>query len=394
MLNTPALYFPYIHVRDDDWLKTAALYWPSVRRLVPHDYPKHDTDTARTFAEHGLLVDEDPAEYLDLVAWDLVDYLRVNASDLRDRYNVWRVEEEDWPANESFFPSDPTPGSPGLGWIHLSKFSPRALQILEEQGLAIRGRKNNRGSFGHGSNWIGLHPLLAGAYMTALTGKVSEAGGFQPLTDQDELRRATPTNEAHAALRLLTGRKEDVRAASDSDAVANYVMLAVQTVRPTGLALVPAEKIVECRRDLQVELDNFRSFVAKQLDELSEIAALPIERRRLEQFSEHVARSIEQPLRKLEKELLLRKMAPVRSFLMASKHSLPASAAAVLSGAPASAVATGGVAVAAGGAWWDVQRQRAAAKASSDVGYLLDVRDRLTPHTVVRRAKKLYTGTY
>jgi len=32
-MEAPGLYYPYIHIRDDDWLKGAVLYWPSVRRL-------------------------------------------------------------------------------------------------------------------------------------------------------------------------------------------------------------------------------------------------------------------------------------------------------------------------------------------------------------------------
>jgi hypothetical protein len=30
-----ALYYPYIHIRDDNWLKAAALYWPRIARLAP-----------------------------------------------------------------------------------------------------------------------------------------------------------------------------------------------------------------------------------------------------------------------------------------------------------------------------------------------------------------------
>jgi hypothetical protein len=50
-MDKPALYFPYVHIRDDEWLKAAALYWPSVRRLVPHGYAKHDSATAQVFVD-------------------------------------------------------------------------------------------------------------------------------------------------------------------------------------------------------------------------------------------------------------------------------------------------------------------------------------------------------
>ncbi|GDY32599.1 hypothetical protein GTS_42320 [Gandjariella thermophila] len=42
-----AVYYPYIHVRDDTWLKYAALYWPRLGRLRPPGYPVSDSLVAR-----------------------------------------------------------------------------------------------------------------------------------------------------------------------------------------------------------------------------------------------------------------------------------------------------------------------------------------------------------
>ena len=39
------LYYPYFHVRDERWLKVAALYWPKIVRIVPADYQTRDSDT-------------------------------------------------------------------------------------------------------------------------------------------------------------------------------------------------------------------------------------------------------------------------------------------------------------------------------------------------------------
>lgn len=33
------LYYPYIHFRDEKWMKIAALYWPRMARVVPHGFP-------------------------------------------------------------------------------------------------------------------------------------------------------------------------------------------------------------------------------------------------------------------------------------------------------------------------------------------------------------------
>ena len=52
-MERPALYFPYVHIRDENWLKTVALYWPSVSRLVPDGYVMRDSPTARALAAAG-----------------------------------------------------------------------------------------------------------------------------------------------------------------------------------------------------------------------------------------------------------------------------------------------------------------------------------------------------
>jgi hypothetical protein len=48
--------------------------------------------------------------------------------------------------------------------------------------------------------------VLAGAYMTVLAGHLSERAHFEPLTDQVDLRIATPSNDVQAAMNLLLGR--------------------------------------------------------------------------------------------------------------------------------------------------------------------------------------------
>lgn len=39
-MATIGLYYPFIHFKDDDWLKVSALYWNRMARIVPHSYVK------------------------------------------------------------------------------------------------------------------------------------------------------------------------------------------------------------------------------------------------------------------------------------------------------------------------------------------------------------------
>ena len=52
-----ALFYPWIDIRNDAWLKTSLLYWDSVRTIVPEsiDAP-YSTETGRVLEGTGFLV--------------------------------------------------------------------------------------------------------------------------------------------------------------------------------------------------------------------------------------------------------------------------------------------------------------------------------------------------
>src|SRR5882762_5637745 len=90
-MQQPGLYYPYIHVRDEAWLKAAALYWPSLRRIVPWGYRKHDSPAALRLVEARVLRDEDPRSILYSVGHDLVESLEANAHRLVKDYSIERA---------------------------------------------------------------------------------------------------------------------------------------------------------------------------------------------------------------------------------------------------------------------------------------------------------------
>ncbi|WP_231640108.1 DUF6236 family protein, partial [Micromonospora sp. NRRL B-16802] len=290
------------------------------------------------------------------------------------------------------------PDVPALGWIHIAKFPERLLTQLCDMGLAQKGRTMlpetpHRPAVM--AEWIGLHPTLAGAYMTVVARRVGQDAGYNPLTDQADLRRATVNGNVAAALRLLGvgGATEDAKEAPrlEGNGVHTYVSLALNYVRPGNLDDVSPEAILRCRTDLEEELQAFREYVAGQQQELSTLAGIAYDRQRLEAFAEHVTQTIEVPLKKLERGLALHRMEPTRSLLLAGSFTPPATVAALTDNVPVAAT-TVGVAVTVGSAWWSVSAARRSAKQASPVGYLLDVRDRLTPQTVASRARALYRG--
>lgn len=390
-MQRPGLYYPYIRIRDDDWLKTALLFWPAIWRLVPpSDALTHDSPTAQAFAEAGILVGKSARGLRRHLSRDLVRAISSNAADLTAQFSIEQARR-DWDGR-SWGDNSDDGRDPRLGWIHVSKLGDELPGVLAEYGLALIDPGYDVGG------WIGLHPVLAGAYMCALALHLGETAYLDPVTDQADLRVATLSDNVFAALSLLLGKHRTdpwTRAAGPSGADL-YVMLALQCARPKDPAAVTAQQIIACRENLREELDAFRDYVATQQAELAELAAISLPGRRLEAFAEHVDQTIEQPLRRLEKGLRLHKLEPARSLLLAGSLAPPLAVSSTLTalGAPAVASTASGALAALGTAWWQVDATRRLAKAGSPAGYLLDVRDQLTPRTLAGRIRKMLVGSY
>lgn len=50
-LDRDALYYPYIHITNVDWLKSTLLSFPNMRRMVPSGYTPNDSKEIREFCE-------------------------------------------------------------------------------------------------------------------------------------------------------------------------------------------------------------------------------------------------------------------------------------------------------------------------------------------------------
>jgi hypothetical protein len=54
------LYYPFIHFRDESWLKLTSLYWDRMGRIVPEGYGLRDNDTVRQFKDSGYVRNSHP----------------------------------------------------------------------------------------------------------------------------------------------------------------------------------------------------------------------------------------------------------------------------------------------------------------------------------------------
>jgi hypothetical protein len=341
-------------------------------------------------------LDEAPDALLGLAEWELATALRNNATALEADYSIERAQAE-WTGENWADPAGPDWRIPALGWIHATKFPPHLIDSLFEAGLAIRAQRDMKWlDPGDVEDWIGLHPALAGAYMKALAAQLGRNNYFEQLTDQSDLRVAAPSSDVQSALSLLLGSHAiaDDTSRRDLEGVQTYLMLAMQTVTPANLEGIPAETIVNCRHDLAEEFNAFRDYVARQQTELTGLAAVPSERRRLEEYTSHVQDTIEEPLQRLERALHLKNLATTRSMVLGGLVIPPGVVALNAVGASPDVFAAGATIAAVGGAWWQIEAERQAVKQASDVSFLLDIRNELAPKSILSNVRRLLTGSY
>jgi hypothetical protein len=204
VLARHAVYHPMIRFRDEGWLKTTALYWDTIGRIVPYapsgSYVLGDTDVVARLRDEGI-VREIPATQpaLQMVRNQFVRVLSDEkaAAALRKHYGLARREE--WGENAVSQTSVSYRGpdrDDSLGYLLASRVAYDLQEALVHEGFAKWMGANGA------REWLGLHPALADLIMRSLAVAIAtETGGLHPLTDRPADHAALPLFPACRPLR-------------------------------------------------------------------------------------------------------------------------------------------------------------------------------------------------
>ncbi|MFJ9846075.1 DUF6236 family protein [Kitasatospora sp. NPDC101155] len=321
------LYYPYFHVRDDQWLKLAALYLPQVARIRPRTYPVRDSPTAAALRNDlGFLLDVDPDGQAAAVAAEFKGLLDREERDLRQRYRLSVPEDVSLlDAKNPWFQD-----KRNIAWIHRSQLGVTPwirngdlVDQMRDLGLAVHVRVDPLTLVRDDVKWVGMHPDLVAIYSCVLADRVARANALTPVTDDPQLftlpRQGTVEEFAAA---LLGNPRRTVGPIADL-----YACAALQVVIPQDITQLPVEAIVRARRELADEFDAFRAHLQAMGEDFAELEAVEdpaILQARVEAM---VNRNLTKPTRKLERGLRTLGMTPVRAVLGLKSLELPAIAA-------------------------------------------------------------------
>lgn len=381
MTNFIGLYYPYIHFKDETWLKTVALYCERVKRIVPYGYELKDSELVKTLAgETDMIENIRPSPGGSLVE-PFVRFLTSNAAELRMRYGI--KSRDKWKHDPITLKWAPLGSDTRLAYVHIDKVAPRLKNALLETGLAEAGTRDNR--------WVGMHPKVADVYMMVLAEDMATKRGWSPITDEafDQLAVSGFSIE-----RLSRALLQDKRLADDKPMAkemrAALANLCLEAVIPKNVQGVPIEKIIKLRTEHRAEFDTFQTYLAAFRAHAADLTAVTDQVAFAEHLQLYYKKTMKPSIDEVRKAFKLMKM-PTATSILNVNLALPALAAGAVKalGLAIDPVAAG-VAGFALGVVPIIQKRREEAQAAVETpgAWLLRVEEGLTPQDFMSRVRQ------
>jgi len=269
-----ALFYPWIDIRDESWLKTALLYWDSVRTIVPNSIESpYATTTGQALAEEGFLVPlrvQSGMHEIEDIADDVLSYLE-------SPEGVELLIGDNGGVSHDIHVAKLPQRLGRLTDIHPEKLPNEVRQMIQD--LMSPSERDNE--------WLRVGDGFANFYMTLLANRLSERVGARLLTSIPAAERLAVAARHDAQLNGLIPRRMDdpSRRWREYEAfgprrrmprnLAQGMLASLAIERLAVSADTPIEKLIEFRARHCDELALFRT----KVDELAASidADLPVE---------------------------------------------------------------------------------------------------------------------
>lgn len=332
-----ALYYPHIDIRNERWLRGAALFWDSIRTIVPESLrDPYSSAFARELNNKGVLdpvrVSSDMDE-IEALTDTVLDFLTDPAS------AAVMLETDKHPA-ERIHPEKMSHELRGLVEIHPEKFPHMIRSVLEEAA----GREG----------WYHVAPGFADFYMTLLASKLAERLGLGLVTElsaADQLAIAIhkgkpldsgshdyPRNRWFGHHEAAIGRRRTLPKEVAPGLLIDLVVQSIELPRT-----VAAKDLLKFKKDHREELSVFRREISRLTTDFPKEAS--IEALRQAAHDQYEA-EIVPALRSLRHSLKAQKWdTALNGFLKISFFSAAPTSAAIIAGVPGPVALLAGVGV-------------------------------------------------
>jgi hypothetical protein len=287
-LDRNALYYPYIHIRDVNWLKATLLCFRQVRRMVPPDFHLNDSDELKKFRNLAIEVG---GERIPLLAEERTDTPAVYQAQRRLVENLKHYED----ILDLRFSQTAATKEFSSEWdsfqIHARKM-PELMDYLQHRKvpLAWPARKIRSGE---PHLWFAVHPELGEAIMSVLAIAIAENKSLDIVTSSGTVHHALATlNEEAIVNNLLRHGAKAPASPVDKDSELTDELAEIVLTTSFDFKSLSAEQILELIKDGK-DLRQFKRGLAEIVSSIPDIPD-PVERkRRLEEAASEVIASWE-----------------------------------------------------------------------------------------------------
>jgi len=249
-----ALYYPFFHIQNLDWLKGALLCFPHVHRMIPYNVIPMDPQPLRDFCSTRGIRNEFLLQPADLMIPAVVDKQRLLLSKLEMNADVL-VQRYSRKATEKAPPRD------GLGPVHIhtGKIDNALTDFLRSVDLAwdCTGRPwpqdiypqeitQTAGAKNDLQYWVSLHPWLGSAIMSTIAVAVAEEMGYDIVTDRPEVHRWVVSCDDVVDM-LVGGNRPESSEVTVDDAVDRIAQLVI--VANFDVNKLTPERIADLQQD-------------------------------------------------------------------------------------------------------------------------------------------------
>ena len=191
-----ALYYPYIHIRSENWLKSAILAFQKVNRIVPFLFTLADDEIIHPYSvltgpDKRPLLDEARihTERVEQAQKYLFEHLKEHEAALLERYT------------EDCTPEEYRKGEKAFQLHRLKILNPEFSDWLLNKKLAWNAQEfEERDKF----HWFTVHPRLGAAIMSVLALAIAKQDGLNVVTPSARAHQTLLANsEKHVLAKLL-----------------------------------------------------------------------------------------------------------------------------------------------------------------------------------------------
>lgn len=240
-----ALYYPYIHIPDNLWLRRAILYWDKINPIVPWEIEKeiHEKHISRELKSYGLLDFIHPEDTLSSADGEQLSSFFLNKVD-SEEFRKFVPEKRNYNRK-----------------IHKDKFTYALLSELKGRDLY---------KFGDGP-WLLLENHTGILYMGFLASYLANRLNLEPITD-DKLYQ-----NGFLWPQLVPSNRPEL-----------FVSFVLEELLPAPREEVPVKRIIEFKEKHERELLTFRKAIRDTARSLESVTNELEYRRKLESVKDEL----------------------------------------------------------------------------------------------------------